>query len=393
MEAVVRPTLAQIFRRFFRRFRQEHDLTSEQRKAAWCIQACRTPALGGVELQCDHCEQTRTVYCSCGNRHCPQCQAAKSAQWLEQQERWLLPVPYFHVVFTVPCELHLVFRYNRRLLYGLLFQVSSWTLQKFAADPKWLGARIGFLGVLHTWGQSLIFHPHLHYIVPQGGLDEQGQWVEPKPEWRGKFLFPVLALSQVFRGRLLAQLEKLHQQGRLRFPDVLSETAFPDRLRIAASKDWEVYAKKPFAGPGAILKYLGRYTHRVAISQKRLLGMDRQNVEIEYQDYRQHGERKTLRLRGEEFLRRFLEHVLPEGFRRIRSYGFWANRKGREKIVEVREQLLQKAAGVLGAAAGVAVKEPAAARKEPEPRSRCPHCGEGTLCLLRKLEPVAWDSS
>ena len=318
------------------------------------------------------------------------CQAAKSHEWLETQEGRLLPVPYFHVVFGIASELRVVFQYNRRLLYSLLFQVSAWTLQRFAADPQWLGARLGFLGMLHTWGQQMVFHPHIHFIVPQGGIDEQGRWVAAKAELNGKFLFPIKAVSRVFRGRLLRKLEQLHRDKKLKFPDPQSESRFADTLRIAASKKWEVYAKRPFAGPEAILKYLGLYTHRVAISSRRLLSMDAKGVEIQYKDYREGGKRKTLKLRGEEFLSRFLQHVPPSGFRRIRHYGYLSARWGGEAIEALQAQWLSRLGAMLTVLAQWVEKE------EPpkeDPGRKCPKCREGILRFIRRLAPVPMDSS
>ena len=390
MEEVARPTLAQIFGRFYGRYRKAHGVSREQRQAAWCIQACRTPALGGEELWCDRCGQTHRVYHSCRNRSCPVCQAAKSREWLQAQQERLLPVPYFHVVFSIASELRVIFQYNRRLLYGLLFQVSAETLQRFAGDPRWLGARIGFLGVLHTWGQQMPFHPHIHYIVPQGGIDEQGRWVGAKAGWKGKFLFPMTALSQVFRARLLSKLEQLYRSKKLKFPDPQSESRFEDTLRIAASKKWEVYAKRPFAGPEAILKYLGLYTHRVAISSGRLLSMDEKEVEIEYKDYREGARRKSMKLRGEEFVGRFLQHVPPRGLRRIRHYGYLSARWGQQAIEGLQAQWLSR----LGAMLSVLCQWVEKVEQPAEVWVRkCPVCGEGILRTVRNLAPVPMDSS
>ena len=266
-------------------------------------------------------------------------------------------------------------------------------MQRFAADPQWLGAQLGLVGILHTWGQQLVFHPHAHWIVPQGGIDEEGRWVWPKRELDGKFLFPIVAVSRVFQGELLGRLEKLWRAGELTFPDPQSESGFGDRLRIAASRKWEVYAQKPLAGPEAILAYLGKYTHRVAIQEQRLLSLDAAGVEIEYKDYRRGGERKRLKLSGEEFVGRFLEHVLPERFRKIRQYGFLANRTGREKLQEIQARCLLGMGVVLGVVlAWMQQEEEGGGEPEPWVR-RCPKCREGELVWRADLAAVRLDSS
>ena len=393
MEVVERPSLAQIFRRFYPRYRQACAVTREQRQAAWCLQACRTPRLGGREFACRKCGSRHPVYHSCRNRHCPLCQRAESHRWLERQEARLLPVGYFHVVFTVASELHLVFQYNRKLLYGLLLRVSAKVLQRFAADPQWLGAQLGMVGILHTWGQQLVFHPHAHWIVPQGGIDAQGRWVRPRRALDGKFLFPIGAVSRVFQGELLHQLEKLWQAGQLRFPDPPSAVGFGDRLRIAASKRWEVYAQRPLAGPEAILKYLGQYTHRIAIQEQRLLRMDADGVEFSYKDYRRGGERRTLKLPGSEMVRRFLEHVLPRGFRKIRQYGFLGNAVGREKLAEIQARWLAGMGALLAALRAWPETLARWAGEEPVWVRRCPQCPTGELVWIADVPARTEDTS
>lgn len=394
MEVVERPTLAQVFRRFCWRYEERHGLSPEQRKIARCIQVCRTPALGGREYECDHCHAKHHQWLSCGNRHCPVCQARLSYAWLEAQAERLLPVPYFHVVFTLASELNPILAYNRRLLYQTLFATSSGTLQTFAADPRWLGAQLGFLGVLHTWGQNLMFHPHIHYIVPQGGIDAQGRWVAPRIGTAGKFLFPIAAVSTVFRARLLKALETLHRDKQLAFPDVLSESRFPDTLRIAASKRWEVYAQAPMAGPEQLLRYLGLYTHRAAISQGRLVRCDGQAVSFTCKNYRQGGRIQTMTLRGVEFVGRLLQHVLPEGFRKIRAYGFWANGAGGKKLRALQERWVALRLAMAGWLSGIL---PALGQEEETPTRlpelRCRRCEKGTMHYVRDVEPDPWDTS
>ena len=378
MEVIERPTLAQVFRRFYPRYRQSSKVSPEQRRAAWCIQACRTPALGEEQWECEQCGKVHIVYHSCGNRHCPTCQAARSYEWLERQQERLLPVPYFHVVFSVASELNVAFLYNRELLFQEFFAQSSRTLQDFARDPRGLGARLGFLGILHTWGQTLVFHPHIHYIVPQGGIDPEGHWVCPRLGDRARFLLPIQALSEVFRARLLHRLEGLYAQGKLRFPDPLSQSRFPDQLRIAASKRWEVYAQPPFAGPEPLLRYLSLYTHRVAISSGRLLAWDDHSVTFRYKDYRRGGVTRLQRLGGEVFLGRFLQHVVPKGFRRIRSYGFLANGAGREALQQIQAgwlAVLSARLVVLSAYAQALEAAEIEGRDLGEWTPTCPDCG------------------
>jgi hypothetical protein len=390
MEVIERPTLAQVFRRFYPRYRLSSAVTPEQRRAAWCIQACRTPALGQDKWTCQRCGKVQTVYRSCGNRHCPTCQAARSYEWLERQQERLLPVPYFHVVFSVASELNVAFLYNRELLFQEFFGQSSRTLQDFAQDRRGLGAQLGFLGILHTWGQTLVFHPHIHYIVPQGGIDPEGHWVWPRLGDHARFLLPIQALSAVFRARLLHRLETLHAQGKLRFPDPLTESRFPDQLRIAASKRWEIYAQPPFAGPEPLFRYLSLYTHRAAISSGRLLECDAQSVSFRYKDYRRGGATRSQRLGGEVFLGRFLQHVVPKGFRRIRYYGFLANGAGRQALQQIQAAWLAVLSArlvVLSAYAQALEAAEAEGRELEVWTPTCPDCG-GALCYRPKRLPI-----
>jgi len=319
------PSLGSVLRRFVGRFLKFHDLSLQQYKVVRAIMHCKTPALGGHEFECEDCERHYPIYHSCRDRHCPQCQHYKSQQWLEKQLANVLPVPYFHVVFTLAEQLNLVFRYNAKRLYNLFFAKSAETLQEFAAKPEHLGAELGFMGILHTWGSALPYHPHLHWVVPQGGIDAAGRWVRPK--YPGEFLFPVVAMSQVFRGKMLRALQRLYERGQLNFPDELTREQFPDQLRIAASKKWNIEIRKPFAGPEPFLSYVGRYTHRVAITSSRLLQADHKEVSFRYKDYRQGGVWREMTLTGMEFVRRFVQHILPKGFQRIRYYGWMVGRK------------------------------------------------------------------
>jgi hypothetical protein len=396
MEVIERPTLAQVFRRFYPCHRQSSKVSAEQRRAAWCIQACRTPALGEDQWECERCGNVHTVYHSCGNRHCPICQGARSHEWLERQQEWLLPVPCFHVVFTIASELNVVFLYNRKLLYQELFAQSSSTLLDFGRNPQFLGAQLGFLGVLHTWGQTMVYHPHTHYVVPQGGIDAAGRWVQPKLSDQARFLFPIKALSEVFRARLLHRLETLYAQGKLVFPDPLTESRFPDQLRIAASKPWEVYAQRPFAGPEPFLRYVSLYTHRLVIGSSRLLECDDQTVTFKYKDYRHGGETKSMRLGGEIFINRFLQHVVPKGFRRIRNYGFLANATGREALRNIQAAWLASMKAVLAV-----LTQYAQALEQAESEGgelddwtpTCPDCGGPVRYRPKRLEIVRADDT
>lgn len=293
----------------FRRFRDELPaLTSEQQKAVRDITSCRTEVLGGHVHQCDHCGHRQEVYNSCRNRHCPKCQNLEQARWLEARQAELLPVEYFHVVFTVPDVLKAIFLGNKSACYKLLFAAVSETLKEVALNPDHLGARIGFIAVLHTWTQKLHFHPHVHCIVPGGGLNPEGsQWVSAKPG----FLLPVSVLKLVFRGKLLDKLEKAVRQGEVRFAHGDAATL----LQQAARKSWVIYSKPPFAGPGQVLRYLGRYTHRVAISNDRLVQMCGRQVTFRHKDRTDGNKTKLLTLDAVEFLRRFLVHVGAQGIR------------------------------------------------------------------------------
>src|SRR4051812_12155356 len=315
-------------------------LSPEQRRVLGDITACRTAALGGHVEECDHCGHREISYNSCRNRHCPKCQATAAAQWMEEREAALLPVEYFHVVFTLPAALGPMALQNPREVYGLLFRAAAETLQQIAADPKHLGAEIGFLAVLHTWGQNLEHHPHVHCVVPGGGPSPDGsRWVACRPG----FFLPVRVLSRVFRGKFLALLRHAFDRGRLSFHGKLAALKDPGefrrRLDAAGRTEWVVYAKPPFGGPEQVLKYLARYTHRVAISNQRLTALEGDAVEFLWKDYAHKAKQKSMRLEAVELIRRFLLHVLPSGFVRIRHYGFLANRVCHEKLARCRELL------------------------------------------------------
>jgi len=341
---VARPPLevADIFRRHSETWRQAHagHISHGQLKAMSAIEHCRTDALGGHRLHCEKCDEDRIAYNSCRNRHCPKCQGRKAEQWLEDRQADLLPVEYYHVVFTLPALIADIAYQNKAVVYDLLLSVSAQTLATIAADAKHLGAQIGITSVLHTWGSALTHHPHAHCIVPGGGLDGEN-WVPCK---RGFFL-SVRVLSLLFRRLFLERLHLAHRDGQLRFFGELAQlanyAAFRQYLAPLAKTDWYVYAKQPFAGPQAVLAYLSRYIHRVAISNHRLISHDERGVTFQWKDYRtKHCVRyKPMTLTTDEFIRRFLIHVLPRGFHRIRHYGLFANPVRRDNLTKLRQAL------------------------------------------------------
>ena len=339
-----RPRLevGEVFRRYGEAYRHKHvgSLSRDQLRVMSATERCRTAALGGHVEQCDQCHFQRIAYNSCRDRHCPKCQSLARAQWIQDRQAELLDTQYFHVVFTVPEEIAAIAYQNKKVVYDILFRATSETLRTIAADPKHLGAEIGFFAVLHTWGQNLMFHPHLHCVVPGGGLSPDGsRWI---PCRKGFFL-PVRVLSRLFRRLFLELLEKAFYDGQLKFFSSLQELqdrkAFLCYLAPLRKNEWVVYAKKPFAGPQQVLDYVGRYTHRVAISNNRILNLEGGQVTFRYKDYRDGGQQKTMTLSADEFIRRFLLHVLPEGFHRIRYYGFLGNRHRKEKLEQCRHLL------------------------------------------------------
>jgi hypothetical protein len=388
--------LADVIRAFGPAFegRYGHALSSAQRQAMKAIVRCRTAALGGHVEACDGCGHRRVVYNSCRNRHCPKCQAAARAAWLDRQAEDLLPVEYFHVVFTLPNAIGPLALQNPRLVYGALFRAAAESLTELAADPKRLGAEIGFLAVLHTWGQTLTLHPHVHCVVPGGGLSPDGtRWVSCRPG----FFLPVRPLGRLFRGKFLAMLADLHARGRLILAGSLQNLADPQRfadwMDELRATDWVVYAKPPFGGPGQVLRYLARYTHRVAISNHRLVGLDDRSVSFRWKDYADGDVQKVMTLDGVEFVRRFLQHVLPAGFVRIRHFGFLANRCRDDKLARCRE-LLGQAPSPPPARPPDEIdleSRPAGGADDREPdvaiesRSCCPACGVGRMRVVEAV--------
>src|SRR3990172_4180604 len=339
-----RPALevADVFRQYGPAFRQAHgsSMSGAQLRVMQAIEVCRTAALGGHIDECDHCGHSTISYNSCCNRHCPKCQSLARAHWLEDRRSELLPVPYFHVVFTLPEQIAPVALQNKTLVYNILFRAASETLRRIAADPQHLGADIGFLAVLHTWGQNLHHHPHLHCVVPGGGLSDDGRrWVY----CRKRFFLPVKVLGRLFRRLFCDYLQEAFDAKELKFYGQLANLSDPQAfalwLHSARYKKWAAYSKPPFGGPAQVLDYLSRYTHRVAISNNRIQAIGDGRVTFQYKDYKDGGASKTMTLTADEFMRRFLLHVLPQGFVRIRHFGFLANRHRKQKLDLCRKLL------------------------------------------------------
>ncbi len=385
---MLRPSLevADIFRDHGAAWRRANagHVSLDQLKVMSAVERCRTAALGGHVARCEDCAHERIAYNSCRNRHCPKCQGAAARNWLAERQTELLPVGYFHLVFTLPSQIADIAYQNKRVIYGLLFTASAETMLTIAADPKHLGARIGFSAVLHTWGSAMTHHPHVHMIVPGGGLARDGTtWVSCRP----RFCLPVRVLSRLFRRLLLEKLAAAHEAGQLRFFNhhaaLADRAAFKRYLKPLRKTEWAVYAKEPFAGPDAVLAYLSRYTHRVAISNRRLVSADQHGVTFRCKDYRLSGPAryKTMTLSNHEFIRRFLLHVLPKGFHRIRHYGFLANGNRAANLAQARAVLDRPG------------HDPAADTASPDKSDElnpyphpCPKCG-GPMVIIETFGP------
>ena len=366
MPPVQRPALelAEVVRRHEHRL---GGLSGEQRRILRAIVSCRTAALGGHVEVCDHCRYRRIAYNSCRNRHCPKCQGTACARWMEDRADELLPVEYFHVVFTLPDDFNPLALGNRRVVYNVLFDAVGRTLLEVAANPKHLGAKIGFLTILHTWGQNLSLHPHVHCVVPGGGLSADGsRWVACRA---GCFL-PVRVLSRVFRGEFIDGLKRARAAGKL--VGVEDDGAFGRMLDASVRREWVVYAKPPFGTADQVLKYLARYTHRIAISDRRLVAIGERTVSFKWKDYAHGSRARTMTLDGAEFLRRFLLHAVPRGFMRVRHFGLLANRV-RARNLELCRRLLATPAP--------------AARASPDGPPCCPVCRRGRLVAGPHLSP------
>jgi hypothetical protein len=386
--AGVKPDLAEVFRRYGDAYRQQHgsSLSTAQRRVMTAIVRCRTAVLGGHVEQCDACGYQRISYNSCRNRHCPKCQSLARAQWLEDRQSELLPTSYFHVVFTLPEEIAAIAHQNKAPSYAILFHAAAETLRTIAADPKHLGAQLGFFAVLHTWGQTLLHHPHLHCVVAGGGLSSDGtRWVA----CRRNFFLPVRVLGRLFRRLFLDALKKAFDADKLTFFGTLAgfrdRAIFLRQLARAGKVKWVVYAKPPFAGPEQVLAYVARYTHRVALSNDRLIGIENGSVRFRWRDYRDGNRQKTMTLTADEFIRRFLLHVLPEGFQRIRYYGFLGNRCREQKLARCRQLL--------------AVPQPPVSEEARDYHHQyekitgaslieCPACHQGRMIVIDVLNPT-----
>jgi len=376
-----------VVREYGAAFRATPHVAHEQERGLHAIEQCRTAALGGHIEVCEACGTEQISYNSCRNRHCPKCQGAARAKWLAAEEALLLPVPYFHVVFTLPHLLTPLIRVNQRILYNLLFQMVARTLRQFARDPKHLGAELGITAVLHPWGQALTEHIHVHCIVTGGGLTAEGtQWRPSHP----RFLFAVAALSQVFRGKYLAGLRRLRAQHRLHFAGesaaLAEQEAWQAFLGQVQERPWVVYARPPWGGPEQVLHYLSRYTHHVAISNARLVFVGDGVVRCRYKNYAAGGLTQGMQLPAEEFLRRFLLHVVPPHFVRIRHFGLLANRARQEKLARCRRLLAVVAAAATSALPTPNSETPGAGAVEATP-VQCPVCGVGPMRVIALLAP------
>jgi hypothetical protein len=382
--------LATIFRNSGPAYRARHDLPLSHLKVMRAIESCRTAVLGGHVERCDQCAFERIAYNSCRNRHCPKCQALAREQWLQRRLRDLLPIPYFHLVFTIPPAIAEIALQNKRTVFQILFRASAETLLTIAADPKHLGATVGFFSILHSWGQNLLFHPHVHCVVTGGGLSPEDEWVASRPH----FFLSVHVLSRLFRRLFLEALDLAYQQGELEFHGSLEALRDPDafqqHLQPARQSEWVVYAKPPFGGAEQVIQYLGRYTHRVALSNQRLTAFQDGQVTFQYKDYGSSEPQlsRQMTLSDDEFIRRFLLHVIPPGFQRIRHYGLFSNRHRVRNLARCRELLVGPRSELLPDSAQLdqlleAITEPVA---------HCPKCKRGVMVRVLELAPILWPS-
>lgn len=373
-------SIASILRENIKDYSAEHGLCRKQWKVVNALMNCRTAALGGHLYQCPACGLECPCYNPCRDRHCPNCQHILKEKWVQARLQELLPVPYYHVVFTLPHALNDLISYNKRLMYNLLFRCVHETLRCFSADPRYLGAQSGYIALLHTWGQTLSQHVHLHLIVAGGGITDKGHW--KSVPYGGRFLFPVRAVGKMFRGKYICKLKKMQHKGELVIPDCMGlyrePHVFDHMLDSIAHKKWRVYSKKPFGGAEQVVRYIGRYSHRVAISNKRILDYKDKQVRFNYKDYKASVEsgmfNKEMTLSSSEFIRRFLLHILPQGFNKIRFYGFWAGKIKKDILRHIRSEMTED------------VKE--AVPDEPGEANSyiCPHCKE-IMFYRMLLEP------
>ncbi|AOT70565.1 IS91 family transposase [Geosporobacter ferrireducens] len=330
-------TVQEIFLRFYSQYKQNYTPSAQQAKAARDIMSCRSAALGGHVYECEEYRRITVQYNSCRNRHCPLCQGITKAIWIDQRRKDILSAPYFHLVFTIPHKLHPLIYQNQKLLYALMYRAVEETLSELSKDTQYLGAQIGFFSLLHTWGQDMHYHPHIHTVVLAGGLTKHNQWTQTSK----KFFIPVKVLAKKFRGKFIYFLKQYYRQSQLEFygdaVKYLQPKNFYHLLEQCYAKDWYTYTQRTFSGPLAVVKYLGRYTHRIAISNNRIVSMDEHTVTITVKDYKDKNKTKTIVMEGVEFIRRFLMHILPKGFVKIRHYGLLANRNKKTKLALCRK--------------------------------------------------------
>jgi hypothetical protein len=359
--------VADIFRRYGSQYRSEHKLTPKQHAAMFDIEHCRTSYFGYHMDACDACNWTDCSHNSCRNRNCPKCQGIARRKWVAARLKDLLPVPYYHTIFTLPHLINPLVPFNKELLYEMIFASVSETLLQFGRDPKWLGAMLGFFGILHSWGAKLWSHLHIHLIVAAGGVNDTGKWIEPK--YKSRFLFPVRAVSEVYRGKFIEKFKRAYYEGQLTLPDGYRHLSAPHRFErfidALVGRNWNVHIKRPFSTPQRVVNYIGRYTHKIAISNNRLIKIEEDRVHFNFKNYRNNGRWEQTALTANEFISRFLSHVLPEGFHKIRHYGFLANGRCKRMIAQIRAQLNQ---------------EPCNPRPEKrEAGHPCPRCAIGTM--------------
>jgi len=379
--------VAQIFKDFGGKYREDHRLNSYQIKIMNDIELCRTEHFGGHVEQCDTCRSERILYNSCRNRHCPKCQTVAKEKWLQARKSELLPVGYFHNVFTLPHDLNPIARYNPKLIYNLLFAAVSQTLLKLGLDPKHIGGKSGFISILHTWDQLLGLHIHLHVVIPGGALSLDGNnWLYPRK--KKDFLFPIPVISPVFRGIFMQLFKESKANNEIVFAGKAEKFSTPKGfktlLKQLRKSNWVVYSKKPFAGPEQVLDYLGRYTHKVAISNHRILNIDDKTVTFKYRDRKDENKEKICVVSGNEFIRRFLQHIVPHGFMRIRHYGFLANRCKKENIKKCRVLLGQSQVSSVKNMEETTVQ--LIKRLTGIDLTKCPHCKKGTMQIIRQIE-------
>jgi hypothetical protein len=381
MQVKTRYEISQIIQRFLPQVETQGGLSGHQRSILKLMSLCKTSALGGHKERCDHCHYTRIHYNSCGNRNCPSCQAVNKEKWIYDRQNDLLPVKYYHCVFTIPSELYIYFKYNKKPLYDLLFRSVRQTLLAFGQDPKHgIAGKIGAICILHTWTQQMTYHPHIHCIIPAGGLTKDGRWKHTKS--KGDFLFPVRAMSRLFRGKLMAELHQLYQDGNLAMTFSMRNQYRQVKDRLY-KKDWVVYAKKAFGGPDQVLEYLGRYSHKICISNFRILKITTTHVTFRYLD-RKANKQQTKSINGADFIRLFAQHILPKGFVRIRHIGILASR--------VKKTDLDKARKYLGALSPppkvkMTTREFILLTTGKDPYL-CPCCGQGEMIITEILPPI-----